>query len=251
MNCEQCQELISAFLDNDLEETMSANVQTHLSLCVQCAKVCEDFAVILDFCREQPTAKAVQPNSQALWCRISNTIETEIKTDIETAQQIKQKQEETNKGWFPHVWKFSFSQVASSVLGIALVSSLLTVVGVKNYSVTAASGDAAIETYSEPNLFERVLGKIGVIETAHDARQRRIEQQKAAIEYWNKRVETRRMQWDNHLREAFDRNLNEINQAVSEYTLILQENPQDELSGEMLDSTLNEKMELLREFSDL
>ena len=59
MKCEQCQELISSFLDNDLEETMSANVQTHLALCVQCAKVCEDFAVILDFCREQPTAKVI------------------------------------------------------------------------------------------------------------------------------------------------------------------------------------------------
>lgn len=245
MNCEQCQELISSFLDNDLEETMSANVQKHLALCVQCAKVCEDFAVILDFCREQPATKVIQPNSQALWCRISNTIETEIKSD--SAQQTRS---EAKHSRFPRMWKFSFSQVASAVLGIALVSSLLTVVGVKNYSAPAI-GDSAIESYAEPNIFEKVLGKIGLIETAQNARQHRIEQQQAAIEYWNKRVETRRMQWDNHLREAFDRNLHEINQAVSEYTLILQENPQDELSGEMLDSTLNEKMELLREFSDL
>ncbi len=246
MKCEQCQELISSFLDNDLEETMSANVQTHLALCVQCAKVCEDFAVILDFCREQPTAKVIQPNSQALWCRISNTIETEIKSD--TAQQTKS---EAKQSRFPRMWRFSFSQVASAVLGIALVSSLLTVVGVKNYSAPTPDGDSAIESYVEPNAFEKVLGKIGLIETAQNVRQRRIEQQQAAIEYWNKRVETRRMQWDNHLRGAFERNLHEINQAVSEYTLILQENPQDELSGEMLDSTLNEKMELLREFSDL
>jgi hypothetical protein len=249
MKCEQCQELISAFLDNDLEETMSASVQTHLALCVQCAKVCEDFAVILDFCRQQPTSQVIPPNSQALWCRISNTIETEIKTD--TALQTKQKQEETKQGLFPHAWKFSFSQIASAVLGIALVSSLLTIVGVKNYSAPTANGDSAIETYAEPNAFEKVLGTFGLIETAQNVRQRRIEQQQAAIEYWNRRVQSRRMQWNNHLRDAFDRNLNEINQAVNEYTLILQENPQDELSGEMLDSTLNEKMELLREFSDL
>jgi len=249
MNCEQCQELISPFLDNDLEETTSANVQAHIALCVQCAKVCEDFAVILDFCREQPTTKVIAPNSQALWCRISNTIETEIKS--ENAQETKQKQAETKQYWFPRVWKFSFSQVASAILGIALVSSLLTVVGVKNYSAPTPDGGSAIESYAEPNVFEKVLGKIGLIETAQNVRQRRIEQQQAAIEYWNRRVEARRMQWDNHLRGAFDRNLNEINQAVSEYTLILLENPHDELSGEMLDSTLNEKMELLREFSDL
>jgi len=38
---------------------------------------------------------------------------------------------------------------------------------------------------------------------------------------------------------------------VSEYTTILQENPDDELTGEMLDAVLSDKMDLLREFSDL
>jgi hypothetical protein len=249
MNCEQCQKLISAFLDNDLDEKESASVQTHLALCIQCAKICEDFAVILDFCHEQPASETLLPNSQALWCRISNSIETEIKA--EHAHVKKQKQTEEKKGWFPRVWKFSFSQAASAVLGIALISSLLTVAGIKNYSAATPDPDIVFALPSEPNAFEKVLGKLGLIETAQDVRRRRIEQQRAAIEYWNKRIETRRMQWNAHLREAFDRNLNEIDQAVNEYTLILQENPQDELSGEMLDSTLNEKMELLREFSDL
>ena len=53
------------------------------------------------------------------------------------------------------------------------------------------------------------------------------------------------------MREAFDRNLNEINQVVLEYDKILQENPQDNISGEMLDSALNDQMALLREFSEL
>jgi hypothetical protein len=45
--------------------------------------------------------------------------------------------------------------------------------------------------------------------------------------------------------------LREIDQTVYEYDKILQENPNDDLSGEMLDSALNEKMALLREFSEL
>jgi hypothetical protein len=53
------------------------------------------------------------------------------------------------------------------------------------------------------------------------------------------------------MRDAFDRNLNEIDQAVTEYTVILEQDPQDDLSGEMLDSTLTEKMNLLRAFSEL
>ena len=64
-------------------------------------------------------------------------------------------------------------------------------------------------------------------------------------------LKRRRVNWDAHLREAFDRNLNEINQVVVEYDKILKENPQDDLSGEMLDSAMTEKVELLREFSEL
>ena len=78
-----------------------------------------------------------------------------------------------------------------------------------------------------------------------------IKEQQAAIEYWDKRVQLRRVQWDKNMRDAFDRNLNEIDQAVTDYTLILQKDPQDDLSGEMLDSALMEKMNLLREFSEL
>ncbi len=249
MNCKICQTLISAFLDNELDETSSANIQTHLSVCADCAKVCEDFAMILDYCHDESGAKEiVPPNSQALWCRINNVIEADLKQEIQTQNAAPP---EMPKTFISRVWQLSFAQVSSAVLGIALISSLLTFVGIKNYTAQAADDNFAAQSTVAPNFFDRVLAKVGLIETPQQARERRVAQQKSAIDYWNKRVEVRREQWDNHLRIAFDRNLNEINQAVDEYTLILQENPQDDLSGEMLDSALDEKMELLREFSDL
>jgi hypothetical protein len=232
------------YLDNELEAKVSRDVQTHLALCAGCAKVCEDFAAILDFCE---TDDFLPPNPQALWCRINNIIETEVKAEF----QLENTEQQVKKGLFAKVfrnpWQFSFSQVASLVLGIALVSSLLTVIGVKNFY--SASGDYAAN--ATPSVFEKVLGKFGLVETFQQVRERRIKEQQARIEYWNKRVETRRENWERHLREAFDRNLNEIDQVVFEYDKILQENPQDELSGEMLDSALDEKVELLREFSEL
>ena len=244
MNCEQCQELISLYLDNELETQISTNVQTHLALCVGCAKVCEDFAMILDFCE---TDEFLPPNSKALWCRINNIIETEIKLEF----QYPVIETQTKKGFFgkarQNLWQFSFSQVASLILGIALVSSLLTVISLKNFT----SSEEDFATNASPSIFEKALGKFGLVETAQQIREKRIKQQQATIDYWNKRVESRRANWERHLREAFDRNLNEIDQVVGEYDKILQENPSDELSGEMLDSALNEKVELLREFSEL
>jgi hypothetical protein len=89
------------------------------------------------------------------------------------------------------------------------------------------------------------------METPQQTHERRLQQQKAAIEYWNERVQSRRSQWDRSTREAFDRNLQVIDESVDDYSQILQTDPDDELTGEMLDSVLNDKMNLLRDFSDL
>ncbi len=247
MNCEQCQELISAFLDRDLEEKVSTNVRTHLAACEKCAKICEDFAAVLDFCQFEDS---MPPNPKALWCRINNLIETEVIPE-KTREDI---EKQASAGWFSRFWKnswqLSFSQVLAAFFGIALISSLLTVVGIQNYSKpreVAAADSVAVQ----PTLLDSVLSRIGLIETPQQARERRIKEQQLAIEYWRKRVEQRRGQWDAELREAFDRNLNEINQVVYQYDRILKENPQDEISSEMLDSALSEQMELLREFSEL
>jgi len=135
-------------------------------------------------------------------------------------------------------------------LGIAIVSSLLTVIGIRNYT-QPSSDDFTTRASDSQTTFEKVLAKVGLVDTPQKARERRIKEQQAAIEYWNQRVAARRVMWDRNVRDAFDRNVNEIDSAVNEYTLILQKDPQDDLSGEMLDSALNEKMNLLREFSEL
>ncbi|MBA3634246.1 MAG: zf-HC2 domain-containing protein [Acidobacteria bacterium] len=248
MNCEQYQELISAFLDNDLDESAFINVQSHLAVCAHCAKMCEDCAMILDFYAEDLLQDSLPPNSKALWCRINNIIENQVKAELAQPETAPNK---TKQGWLSQVWnnswRFSLSQVLTSILGIALISSLLTIIGFKNYS--ASADNVAVNASS--SVFEKVLSKIGIAETTQEKRERYIKQQQATIDYWKKRVEVRRANWDNHLRDAFDRNLNEINQVVVEYDKILQENPQDEISNDMLDSAMTEKVELLREFSEL
>jgi negative regulator of sigma E activity len=249
MNCENCQELLSEYIDGELNAVDAANVQSHLGMCVECAELHLDFSSILSFCDNKDVAKEVPaPNSQALWCRIHNEIENEVKPEIAKEIEIKK----ANRTWFEKVWDFtwqlSFSQTVSAVLGVALLSSLLTIVGIKNYSAT---NELTNEATMSPNLFEVFLGRIGVLDTPRETREKRLKEQQTAIDYWNNRVEIRKAQWNSHLREAFDRNLTEIDQVVNEYTEILEQNPQDSVSGEMLDSAMNEKMELLKGFSEL
>lgn len=248
MNCEKCKEQISAYLDNELDEISSANVQEHIAACSDCAKVCEDLSMILDFCVEEVEFEAeVPPNSKALWRRINNIIETEVEELKPVPEPV------DNRSWFARLWQnswqMSFSQVAASFVGIALISSLLTFVGIKNYSAETEI-DATATTVSE-SVFQKVLGRLGLVETPAQARGRRLAEQQKVIDYWNQRVELRRKNWNGQIRETFDRNLREINQVVYEYNSILEKNPQDNLTGEMLDAAMNEKMDLLRAFSEL
>ena len=244
MNCEKCQELLSEFIDGELDDKISLEVETHLGLCLECAELHEDFFGILQVCeRKGVTEESAPPNPQAMWCRINNVIESEIKPE-------KAKEESKGKkGWFfgSKNWSFSFSQIAASLVGIAVISSLLTFVGIKNSTVPNETG----VNNAPPSLFQRALSKVGLADTPKEAREKKILEQQRTIDYWNQRVQARRAQWDKNLREAFDRNLREIDQVVTEYTKILDENPQDELSGEMLDSALSDKADLLREFSEL
>lgn len=241
MNCEECKKHISLFLDDELDVVQADAIRSHLAICDPCAKVCEDFASILDFCHTEPADEILPPNSQAMWCRINNLIESEIKED----QTLPDTQRPRRR-----LWEFSLWQLVTAASAVIVVSSLLTVIGIKNY-LQPTGEDFTSRDSASVTTFEKLLSRVGLTETPQQARQRRLKEQEAAIEYWNQRVQQRRAVWDKNLRDAFDRNLNVINESVSEYTLILQQNPDDDLSGEMLDTALREKMDLLREFSEL
>jgi hypothetical protein len=237
MNCEECNGLITSFLDDELDDPQVEAVRTHLTACADCAAVFADFASILDICNRETPSELVPPNSQALWLRINNIIEGEKKAEA-VSQRVQPRR----------LWRFSFLQVSVAVLCVAVVSSLLTVVVIRNYIRPAATDLTAA---TRTTAVDKLLGKLGLVETPQQARERRLKEQQAAIEYWNERVQARRVQWDRTTRDAFDRNLQVIDESVNDYTMILQQDPDDELSGEMLDSVLDDKMNLLRDFSDL
>ena len=239
MNCDECKNLISVFLDCELDDQAAFAVRTHLALCSDCAAVCEDFASILDVVSEEP-GDLRPPNSHALWCRINNIIESEVK-------QSQPPPVETGSG---RLWRFSVGHLASASLCVAILSSLITVVAVRSY-YPPEPAEFSVASASERTIFDRVLGRLGLAETPQQMRERRIKQHQEAIEYWNARVQERRMKWDEMTRSAFDRNLNVIDQSVSQFSINLQRDPEDELSGEMLDSVLDDKTKLLRDFADL
>lgn len=240
MNCEHCQELLSLYLDSELDETSASMVRAHLALCAGCAEVCEDLSAIIDTCKLEADFIRSSIDSQAMWRNISNTIEHDApRKQMPAAPE--------RKGWFSQIWRLTLPQVVASVAATVVITSLLTFLVINGITNRTSSPMTA----EEQSLFEKMMASIGVLDSPEEALRKRIEQRKQTIDFWNKKIEARRVQWDGHFRDTFDRNLGEIEQVVNEYSRILEENPNDTLSGEMLDSALNDKEELLKAFSEL
>jgi hypothetical protein len=79
----------------------------------------------------------------------------------------------------------------------------------------------------------------------------RVWQRTQVINYWNERVELNKARWSSEMRESFDRNMKVIDQTVADTLKELNRNPHDEISEQMLNEALNDKLALLKEFSDL
>ena len=229
MNCEKCQDLIGDFLDGALSHEDQAKLNSHLEDCLGCVDVRNDLQAIVGFCRTQQGEYSAPPNEKALWLRIRNMIEAGADS---AAPAPARKVFWSN--WIGRSWELSFPQLAASAAAIVLVVSLSTVVGLRRWD----SGNAQFKATSGDAEFKAKMLD-------------RVSQQKQLISYWNQRVEFNKARWNPQMRETFDRNLQVIDQAVNESFDALTQNPQDEVSEEMLNAALNEKLSLLKEFASL
>ena len=234
MNCEKYQDLLSDFIDGSLAQSDQDRIESHLSVCGVCAEARGDLEAIVGFCREHRGEHDAVPNERALWLRISHTIESEV--SVASPARIP-----PGAGWWFRLmnrsWELSFPQLAAAVIGIVVVVSLVTSVGLRRFSF--ARGASGVQS-AGPSL---ALNGSSV--------QDRFRQQQQVIAYWNQRVELNKMRWNPQMRETFERNMNVIDGTVNDSMGRLNQNPHDEVSEEILNAALNDKVELLKAFAEL
>jgi predicted anti-sigma-YlaC factor YlaD len=234
MNCEKYQNLLSDFIDGSLTPEDHNSVEAHLSVCVVCAEAKSDLDAIVGFCLEHRGEYDAVPNERALWLRISNMIEVGATASSRT------KTPEHAGRWFrlmSRSWQLSFPQLAGAATAIVVVAAIFTVVSVRGWN-SFGGGSSSLK----PGLANVQLGS-----SVAD----RYRQQQQIIEYWNQRVELNKARWNSQMRETFDRNMSVIDAAVNDSMRQLNQNPHDEVSEEILNAALNDKVELLKEFSEL
>jgi anti-sigma factor RsiW len=246
MNCEKCQDLLSDFLDGALGTEDRRMLSAHLEECLSCVGAHDDLDSILSFCRDCRGEYAAPPNEKALWLRIRNIIESEQSASAAAAVANSAKEAQTS-GWWARLlnrsWELSLPQLSAAVAAIVIAVSLGTAFSVgrmKNSSAPVVRSNELVSNSPKQGAPTAQL-------TVDD----RVRHQQMEIDYWNKRIQQQMASWSPQTRESFKRNLTVIDQAVADSRNQLIVDPHDEISEEMLNSALNEKMQLLREFSDL
>jgi hypothetical protein len=236
MDCEKCSDLLGNFLDGTLEGEEGALFSTHLEECLGCACVRDEIRAIVSVAAESREDFVAPPNEQALWLRVRNTIEAELSAQQRVAAAAAGVAAERRAGenfltrLMNKRWALSLPQLTAAVVAIVVGVSVITTVGMQRLAA-----DQAAKTDASP---ARVAKKLNA-------------DQLVAIEYLMERVKERKARWNPRMREAFDRNLGIIDATVSDSLKELNESPHDEISEEALNAALRDKMELLREFSEL
>jgi hypothetical protein len=241
MDCEKCQELLSDFVDGTLKGGIRAAVSAHVEGCDACSVVRGELEMIVGAARESRADLYAPPDSRAMWLRISNTIEGErALRPAAAAAATAPARASLWERLFRRRWELTLPQMASAVAAIAVSVAFVTAVGVQGLmdvrtartqataGTTTRAGLAADDNY--PHAYLR--------------------QQQTRISYLQQRVDQRKAAWNPRMRDSFDRSLSVIDQAVVDSLDELKRNPHDEVSEEMLNSALRDKMELLREFCE-
>lgn len=233
MNCEKCQELLSEFLDGSLGHREHASMSAHLAACPDCDAARQDFNAIIGAAREARTHLYAPPDERALWLRVRSAVEMEGRAAAAAGS--------ARGGFWPRLfrkrWELSLPQLAAGMAAVVVAVSFVTVLAVQHMN---SGGSATART-------ERTVRRV-VSDEVYPRTY--LEPHEASLQYWQQRVEARKASWNPRMRASFERSVGVLDQAVNESLADLQQNPHDEVAEEMLNSALQDKIELLREFGE-
>jgi hypothetical protein len=245
MNCEKCQELLSDYLDGMLPDEDHRLLSAHMEECLDCFHVRKELDDIVSFCRDTRGEYDAPPNERALWLRIRNTIESDRPRALSAASTASGNARVVRfpwwSRWMDRQWELTLPQLAAAVSVIIIAVALGTA-----FSLQQVKNSSQMNMQASGNPAGLPTSAKALTNDVDD----RVRRRQTSIDYWYERVSERKRRWNPQMREAFERNLNVLDQAVEDSRQRLKTNPHDEISEEMLNAALNDKMELLKEFSD-
>jgi anti-sigma-K factor RskA len=214
MLCNECQELISDYIDGALELGEQVKVERHLADCEPCRAVRDDLLQIVHFSHQLPE----HAPATALWPRIR--------------EGVAELQPRVWSRWWGGLRTLNFNlSVPQLVAGAAALVIVISIGIIVTQRDSPASVDGGVQ---QTNLVP--LSNVDV------------QQLEKQIDKLSESVEERKTSWDPELRTAFERNLYYIDQSLAECRHQLKDNPADDVSQELMLNAYREKVRLLEGF---
>jgi hypothetical protein len=224
MNCNECQEIISDYIDGMLEMGEQATIERHLADCEPCRMVRDDLLQVIHFSRQLP----LHTPSSAVWARIQSSVADEQPAGF--LPRI--------KAWIGRLesrhLNLSLPQLAASAVALAVVVS----VGV----MFAKHGDTDTSTMQ---MAEAVPPSVLKVNPLSSPERQNVEER---ISYLEANIQQRKANWDPELRQAFEKNMLYVEQSLLECQQHLSGNPNDQVSRELMLNAYREKIRLLEGF---
>ena len=229
MVCEQCQELISDYIDGTLELGEQTKMEHHLTDCEGCRAVRDDLLQVVHFSKQLP----LHTPSSALWAR--------IETDL--AAERPRSSWSRAAAWWAGVQnrylRLSIPQLAAGAAALAIVVSISFMFTRQNDADFTTNQFMASQPEAAP------LGR-NLLSNPQDAEA--ISQIEQRIDQLAQTVEQRKVAWTPELRQAFDRNMIHVDQTLIECRHQLSNNPADKISQDLMLNAYREKVRLLEGF---
>ncbi|MBI4747529.1 MAG: zf-HC2 domain-containing protein [Acidobacteria bacterium] len=243
MQCQECENLLSDYLDHAIEPHLRKEVEAHLAVCSGCAAVHTELCQLLAASElllpqvSGPTIRAhrvPQPGSDAI-------------------------SKSPNQWFFLRIKELLFERYVEIKLTIPQFSAVVGIVGglvlfgfwsLQNpTSLSQGEPRPVFANPASPGTSSPVF-----VPTNHLVSHSRNYQAERvvlteSITRLSKALETRKMDWDPELRRVFERNMALIDQSLLECEVALRSNPHDFGAEEMLIAAYREKLRLLQEFA--
>ncbi|HSF23793.1 MAG TPA: zf-HC2 domain-containing protein [Blastocatellia bacterium] len=221
MDCKQCEELISDYIDGALELGEQLQIERHLADCEPCRAVRDDLLQIVHFSHKLP----LHAPSGAVWTRIQNDV----------AQQ--------RGGWLRALPWWTWLKTRQINLSLPQTAAIAATL------VIAVSAGVLFSRQVAPTEQATMAGAAGTGGlTATPLSNSDFQQIEQQINRLSESVELRKVEWDPELRSAFERNLLYIDQSLAECRHQLNGNPADDVSHELMLNAYREKVRLLEGF---
>jgi anti-sigma-K factor RskA len=225
MNCIECQEIISDYVDGALELGGQTKIEHHLANCEPCRAVRDDLLQIVHFSKQLP----LHTPTSDLWSRIQSEIEAERPKTFWSRARV----------WWNQFNARDFNLTIPRLAAVAAAFVLVVVIGA---AVLKNADTAQIVPAQFDSQKKVTLSHPEVVPEFQDYEQR--------INKLKETVEQRKDFWGPELQTSFERNLFYVDQSLNDCQQQLSSNPTDETCKELLKNAYSEKMRVLEGFAN-